>query len=713
MDDIEEQLKQLQLSIQNAPDDIKMAIQGKKQILQQGLVSISTTNKADYIRISIETPDLDERNPCDVVCVLDISGSMATEAQVKNATSDIKESHGLSYLDLLKHAVKTTITNLDEKDRFCLISYSDDARVEFKLDYMIEQNKNLAITATENLRDEGSTNIWAGLNCALDILKNNEIKSQHQAIILLTDGEPNVFPPSGLIPQLEKYKSKNKNLPQINTFALGKAINTDLLDSYANIGEGQYCFIPCPGFIGTIFVNSLSNILTTTVSKCELSINTLNGCKIEKILGGINLINNTTICMGDIKQGQPRDCLLKMKFPDGLREQSLPFMDLQVKYFDYKTQGLKIGEVKDVTLLQNEDPLIDASYCRLTFCERVKDAVQKMKDKKQEQAQKIIADLKLEFQDILKQLEDQENIIKDKEEKQYWLFRNRQAQKFIRNIIKDVEKEVTLAVKREESFKHWGQHFLPSLIHCHLKQQCNNFMDPGIQGYGGKFFQQIKDQVEETFLKLPPPKPSKKQQENNNQQQMQVKLNDQQQQQDQIDMNQYYNCGGGCFEGNCLVYMFDNSFVKVKDVRKGFKIKAQDGQIHTVIAVIKILFEHGQIPLVQLKEGLLITPRHPILINGKWIKPDQIEKAQLIKCDSVYNFVLDKGHNILINNVTCTTFGHGFKGENVHHDYFGTNKIISDLKKLKGFQNGFVEIYNKQFLRDQFSQKTYGLKDIE
>lgn len=57
---------------------------------------------------------------------------MATEAQVKN-TEGIKEKHGLSYLDVLKHAIKTIVKNLNENDRFSLVSYSDDARLEFNL----------------------------------------------------------------------------------------------------------------------------------------------------------------------------------------------------------------------------------------------------------------------------------------------------------------------------------------------------------------------------------------------------------------------------------------------------------------------------------------------------------------------------------------------------------------------------------------------------
>ncbi len=82
------------------------------------------------MRISLESPQTVQRNSCDIVCVLDISGSMANEASIKN-TEGKKESHGLSYLDLLKHAAKTVINNLNENDRFALISYSDHARIEF------------------------------------------------------------------------------------------------------------------------------------------------------------------------------------------------------------------------------------------------------------------------------------------------------------------------------------------------------------------------------------------------------------------------------------------------------------------------------------------------------------------------------------------------------------------------------------------------------
>lgn len=43
------------------------------------------------------------------------------------------------------------------------------------------------------------------------------------------------------------------------------------------------------------------------------------------------------------------------------------------------------------------------------------------------------------------------------------------ALEFLENLKKDVDGEVTLAVAKDYSFKHWGKHFLLSLNHCHLK----------------------------------------------------------------------------------------------------------------------------------------------------------------------------------------------------------------------------------------------------
>jgi uncharacterized protein with von Willebrand factor type A (vWA) domain len=122
---------------------------------------------------------------------------MAIEAMVKNENG-IKEGQGLSVLDVLKHAVKTIVYNLNENDRFTLISFSDISSIEFPLKPLSKENKLTAIKALDALEPDGQTNIWSGIKKGLDTLREGFLTGDRQSsIILLTDGEPNVFPPSG------------------------------------------------------------------------------------------------------------------------------------------------------------------------------------------------------------------------------------------------------------------------------------------------------------------------------------------------------------------------------------------------------------------------------------------------------------------------------------------------------------------------------------
>ena len=78
--------------------------------------------------MSIVPPDSQDgiRVPSDIVCVVDISGSMGAEATIKNEKGKV-ESFGLTILDIVKHAVKTIIFNLEYYDRIAFITFNDRA----------------------------------------------------------------------------------------------------------------------------------------------------------------------------------------------------------------------------------------------------------------------------------------------------------------------------------------------------------------------------------------------------------------------------------------------------------------------------------------------------------------------------------------------------------------------------------------------------------
>lgn len=76
--------------------------------------------------VSIVPDDGKKRVDNDIICVIDVSGSMKEQAHVKNEQG-VKEVYGLNRLDVLKHAVRTTIYTLGENDRFGLVSFNNNA----------------------------------------------------------------------------------------------------------------------------------------------------------------------------------------------------------------------------------------------------------------------------------------------------------------------------------------------------------------------------------------------------------------------------------------------------------------------------------------------------------------------------------------------------------------------------------------------------------
>ena len=70
---------------------------------------------------------------------------------------------------------------------------------------MNKHGKQVALNIIKNLEGKGTTNIWEGLRIALEMLKTINLKNKNLFTILLTDGEPNLNPPRGIVPTLKKY----------------------------------------------------------------------------------------------------------------------------------------------------------------------------------------------------------------------------------------------------------------------------------------------------------------------------------------------------------------------------------------------------------------------------------------------------------------------------------------------------------------------------
>ena len=70
--------------------------------------------------------------PCDIVLVIDVSGSMGSNAPaptvVENGSYSL-EDYGMTVLDLTKHAAHTIMETLNEGDRLGIVTFGSDITV--------------------------------------------------------------------------------------------------------------------------------------------------------------------------------------------------------------------------------------------------------------------------------------------------------------------------------------------------------------------------------------------------------------------------------------------------------------------------------------------------------------------------------------------------------------------------------------------------------
>jgi len=304
-------------------------------------------------------------------------------------------------------------------------------------------------------------------------------------LFLLTDGEPTEHPGGkvdGYGPALKTYIKENGLPCSIDTFGFGYSLNSVLLDLLASIGRGRYSFIPDSGLVGTVFVNAVSNVLSTYATEVTLTFPSLPASiQVGDTLSGYEchrVGTSVTVNLGSLQSGQVRDFV----FNTGTLTEPLQVV------VEYKPGGstvkAKVTATSVTGELSAEQKRRLTSQClRLEVINLLKHIIPE--NSQLQKSQQLVAAAVKRLQSI----ESQDPYVLD--------------------LLKDVEGQVAEACSKQEWFKKWGRHYLPSLLGAHLFQQCNNFKDPGVQHYGGELFMQLRDQIDDIFLALPPPKPSR------------------------------------------------------------------------------------------------------------------------------------------------------------------------------------------------------------
>ena len=618
-----------------------------------------TVADKQWLHVRVSAPATGERQPIVLVPIIDNSGSMGSSTGAVAGGED----HGFTRLDLVKHAVRTMSAILTDQDSMGLVSFSTDGRVLLAPTSMNAAGKRRVEEALEGLRPDASTNIFDGIRKAAALLADPAFEGHNIVAMLLTDGYPTINPPRGIVPTLNTVTRPARWT--LHTFGFGYDLDSALCAEIAEWGQGLFGFIPDATMVGTVFINALAHVLSTA---------NLNTAFTYTPAPTTALI---TVNTGPVSYGQPRDFLFEVT--------GAPLVN---------GEAVAAGDPGHVLI---HKMYIDVIAKAIDICKRVQGMTGAT------EAQAVLAGFESQFSSL------DNPIVKA-------LLRDLRAEK-------EGEGQIGLAPVH---FRRWGQHYMLAYKRAQELQQCMNFKDPGLQIYGGELFHALQDAGDRAFCDLPAPKPSGRPVASYGGAASHMIS--------PANMALFHNASAGCFAPDTNILCPAGRIVKISELKRGDSVWTPSGYATVRALVVCGSYKRAQ-PMTMLG-GLVITPWHPVCLQANrvlgpsaaadgahpvrlpsaigdspWRFPADINGYSDRLIPTVYNLVLDSGHIVWADGYHALTLGHGFTEPVAQHDYFGTDRVIQDLMKQPGWDEGCPTYKNLATRRDPATGNIVGWFD--
>jgi Mg-chelatase subunit ChlD len=616
---------------------------------------------ADYA-IEISAPEApDATLPTLFIDVLDISGSMGgTSVDTSTNTSDAAH---FSRADLVRHSVATQIELLRPQDKLALVLFDNNAEVALPPTQMTAIGRTAAKSCLPQIAPRGGTNIWTGLQRALTIAAAEDTSAMNVVIVLQTDGEsdPSYNPPRGIPATFRAWLDSHPHVRvTLHTvgYGYGKALDMPLLRELATIGNGTVNYIADGSMVGTVFIHLLANLMSCVYRDLTLQVPEAgiaerigflqSGQTRHAVLRGLPTTTPFTVCVRD-----PTTIILETTAdPATVSESGADFALARDRLLT--TLRAELPKAETNTFLNSS--CLDALYGYL-----VDAATAPAADSR-------IAHLLTDLREPL-----------------------------------DVNKgQLSRAFGSTSAFQKWGRHYVPWVISGHENEWAINFKDESSKHvYGTATTRALVDRGDGIFTTLPPPKASIAT--------ASAPYGAPAYAPTLASMASVHSSAGPCFLGASLVMMADGTKKRCDEIQPGdiaapnYKIRCV---IRTAVAHADIVQLGSQDPTANPIETGGFTLWHPVYVNHAWRHPADLGKIRRVATDAIYNFVLDVGHVLLINDIMTCTMGHDFVANTViDHPYFGKRRagqrnIRDDLEADPGWATGYIRWQNVQVQHD-------------
>jgi len=208
------------------------------------------------VRIGIKAKEVDhgDRQPANLVFLLDVSGSMAQPNK----------------LPLLKRGMKMLVEQLDRRDRVAIVVYAGASGLV--LPSTSASQKTQILDALERLQAGGSTNGGAGIQLAYDIATRHFVRGGVNRVILATDGDFNVGTTNrGDLVRLIEEKRKSDVFLSVLGFGMGNYKDATL-EELARHGNGNYAYIDSPLEARKVLVEEMGSTLVTVAKDVKIQV---------------------------------------------------------------------------------------------------------------------------------------------------------------------------------------------------------------------------------------------------------------------------------------------------------------------------------------------------------------------------------------------------------------------------------------------------------
>jgi Ca-activated chloride channel family protein len=161
-----------------------------------------------------------ERQPLALTFVVDVSGSMKEQNR----------------LELVKHALRLLVGELDARDALAIVAFTNDARLVLPM--TSARHRGLIESAIHPLRPEGGTNVQAGLRMGYEAALAGLDAQAHNRVVLLSDGVGNIGETDAAALNREVESARKRGV-WLNTVGVGMGNHNDaFLEQLADKGDG-------------------------------------------------------------------------------------------------------------------------------------------------------------------------------------------------------------------------------------------------------------------------------------------------------------------------------------------------------------------------------------------------------------------------------------------------------------------------------------------